>query len=172
MKNGFYSLFSLSNKTKLDILTQNDLVYLYANAYMRKNKLFLKYSKKSLRLKKLEIIYNDYKSDKTIEKYQYKDIIHSKTFNFIVDTLSDNEVVLYKDGVEKTVKSKDLIIVLVFSNIVAGSPIEIDDHIQNKIDLLKEFLGTHKDVFVLSIKGDSMINKGIEGKDVQKAYRS
>lgn len=36
---------------------------------MRKNKLFLKYSKKSLRLKKLEIIYNDYKSDKTIEKY-------------------------------------------------------------------------------------------------------
>lgn len=89
-----------------------------------------------------------------------------------MDTLSDNEVVLYKDGVEKTVKSKDLIIVLVFSNIVAGSPIEIDDHIQNKIDLLKEFLGTHKDVFVLSIKGDSMINKGIEGKDVQKAYRS
>ncbi|MGL5067951.1 MAG: LexA family protein [Sarcina sp.] len=333
MKNEFYSLFTLDNKSKFDIVTINDLVELYSKSYMREQKLSLKYSKKSLRINKLENVYNFFKKENklsrflekvsldylleeiewikscafvlseyleisrkgrkksirvnsvtreqifsicqkysfelqnsgymdkydevlfaiekankmkkeyahvilddcenliraefkfvesiknnkygmyvfilnkinstrehiwlakgrnistvvsaktknfilknkfnvkknvvsTIENYQYKDIIHGKKFDFMIDNMEATaEVILYKDGVEESVKSKDLISVPVYSNIAAGNPIEMNELAKANMNIPRRFLRKENEVFMLSVKGDSMIDKGIDSGD-------
>lgn len=333
MKYEFYSLFTISEKSKFDILTINDLIDLYAKAYMREQKLTFKYSKKSFRIKKVELVYNLFRKENkltkflakvdleylleeiewikscafelseylevsrrgrkksiransltreqifeisskytfelqssgymdkydevlfaikkaskvkkeyahiilddcesltraefkfieaiknnkygmylfilnkadssreniwltkgrnistivntkiknfvfknkfdvkkevvsAIENYLYKDIIHGKNFEFMIDSMDvADEVILYKDGVEESVKSKKLLAVPVYSNIAAGNPIEMNDLAQAHMQLPQEFLGKEKEVFMLSVKGDSMIDKGIDNGD-------
>ncbi|MGL5821245.1 MAG: LexA family protein [Sarcina sp.] len=101
----------------------------------------------------------------TIEKFEYRDIVHNKKFNLLFDMTSLNEVVIEKNGTEKLVDLKDTISLNVYSNIAAGNPIEMNDLIERKINIPKNILGTEKDVFILKVKGDSMINKNIDNGD-------
>lgn len=101
-----------------------------------------------------------------IEKYQYNDMRKNKSFNFVVDSASTiDEVIINEDNIERTIIGKELFSVPVYSDIAAGQPIEMNDMIEKRVNIPRMFLGTEEEVFMLHVKGDSMIDKNIDDGD-------
>ncbi|MGL4741119.1 MAG: LexA family protein [Sarcina sp.] len=101
----------------------------------------------------------------TVEKFEYKDIVHSKVFHLVFDTASLNDVVIEDKGKEILVDLKNTLNVNVYNDIAAGNPIEMNDLVERKMSLPKNILGNEKEVFMLRVKGDSMIDKDIDNGD-------
>ena len=109
---------------------------------------------------------NKDKVQSSIKNYEYIDMRHNKVFNFSIDTLNTlDEIILNRDDKEELLIKNELLKVPVYSKIAAGSPIEINELIEDNMNIPKEFLGTEKEVFMLQVKGDSMIDKNIEDGD-------
>ena len=53
----------------------------------------------------------------------------------------------------------------VVGSIAAGSPILAEENIEDYFPVTNDFLKSSKDVFILKVKGDSMVNAGILDKD-------
>ena len=62
-------------------------------------------------------------------------------------------------------KPEELKRLKVYSDIAAGIPIEIIDEIRGTFDLPREILRGKEDVYILQVKGDSMIEKDIQNGD-------
>ena len=61
---------------------------------------------------------------------------------------------------------KELISIPIIGTVTAGVPILAVENIQNEFVLPLEFTKSNKDLFMLKIKGDSMIDAGIIDKDL------
>ena len=61
---------------------------------------------------------------------------------------------------------KELITIPVIGTVTAGVPILAVENIQNEFVLPLEFTKSNKDLFMLKVKGDSMIDAGIIDKDL------
>ena len=95
----------------------------------------------------------------TIENYKYLNLKNKNIIDFNIDTASMNKEIF--EG-ENTIYNEDeLIDVPMFNNIAAGNPIEINDSIEGTFYLPKYWLEKGKDIFILKVKGDSMVDKNI-----------
>ena len=96
----------------------------------------------------------------SIETYKYIDRITYRETVFERD-LSALEVYV----AEVRQKPEELKRLKVYSDIAAGIPIEIIDEIRGTFDLPREILRGKEDVYILQVKGDSMIEKDIQNGD-------
>lgn len=114
----------------------------------------------------LSIVKNS--SEHTVtEKYNetstYIDLNRKVCHEFFVDSNCTNEVYIGDDNFTEKVES--IIEVPVFNEIAAGSPILMNDSIESCCYLPKDWVRASKDLFILKIKGDSMVNKNINDGD-------
>jgi len=110
------------------------------------------------------IIKGDFtKSDLSLNIIEYIDLKRNISHKFIKDSGSVDEIYIEHNGVEERVN--DVLSIPVFNEIAAGSPILINDSVEDNYYLPKEWVRKSKDVFMLKVKGDSMINKNIYDGD-------
>lgn len=108
-----------------------------------------------------------------IDKYEYVDITKGRVLNFEIDNGSNSNEVMIINGDESVVDS-NLINVPVYSDIAAGEPILMSEVEEGKFNIPRDFIGKNKNLFMLHVKGDSMIEKNINDGDfvVIKAQNS
>lgn len=99
----------------------------------------------------------------TLETIEYVDLKRSTSHKFIKDSSSIGEIYIEDNGEET--KVENVRAVPIFNEIAAGTPILINDSLQGKYYLPLEWVGNSNDVFILKIKGDSMIKKDINDGD-------
>lgn len=100
----------------------------------------------------------------TIEKYKYINLKNKNEVGFNIDT-SSNTNELFQD--DNTIySSNELEHIPMFNDIAAGNPIEINDNIEGSFALPKYWLEKGKDIFILRVKGDSMVDKNICNGDL------
>lgn len=100
----------------------------------------------------------------TLENYQYLNLKNKNIINFNIDTGSTNKEIF--EGESTIYNEEELIDVPMFNNIAAGNPIEINDSIEGSFSLPKYWLEKGKDIFILKVKGDSMVEKNICNGDL------
>jgi len=100
----------------------------------------------------------------TIEKYQYINLRNNNVVDFKVDSASNEKEIFLEDSI--TYKEEEMKEVPMYSNIAAGSPIEMIDNIEGDFYLPKSWLGRGKETFILKVKGDSMVEKNILNGDL------
>jgi repressor LexA len=66
---------------------------------------------------------------------------------------------------ENSADNSNIVMVPVLGQIAAGSPILATENIEDFFPLTSDFLKSNEQVFILRVKGDSMINAGIFDKD-------
>ncbi|PJI10185.1 MULTISPECIES: transcriptional repressor LexA [Clostridium] len=98
----------------------------------------------------------------SMEKFTYKDLKHKTSFDFMRDNYETSKIIL--SGDLKYNKS-EVAKIPVFNEIAAGEPILMNPEIKDKFYLPKYWISSAKDCFMLKIKGDSMINAGINDGD-------
>ena len=98
-----------------------------------------------------------------LDSIEYIDLKRNISHRFIKDSGALDEIYLEYNGAQE--KVEDLLSIPVFNEIAAGSPILINDSIEDNYYLPKEWIRNSKDVFMLKVKGDSMINKNIYDDD-------
>lgn len=94
---------------------------------------------------------------------EYIDLKHNISHKFIKDSGSLDEIYIEDNGIEE--KVEDIINIPVFNEIAAGSPILMNDYVEDNYSLPKEWIKSPKDTFILKVKGNSMINKNIHNGD-------
>jgi SOS regulatory protein LexA len=128
-----------------------------------------------VRDRKLKIISDEFKSksyllekdfnafiekDKNfMDKYQYIDFKHKNISDFNIDTSLSSKEIHLEGGISFV--QDEILEVPVFNDIAAGNPIEINESIEDNFYLPKVWLEMGKDIFILHVKGDSMIGKNI-----------
>ncbi|RII33926.1 repressor LexA [Clostridium chromiireducens] len=98
-----------------------------------------------------------------LDTVRYIDLKRNVHHSFIKDSGTVNEIYVEHDGIEERVV--DVIEIPVFSEIAAGNPILMNEYIEDNYYLPKDWVRSTKDVFMLKVKGDSMINKNIYDGD-------
>lgn len=99
-----------------------------------------------------------------MDKYQYIDFRHKNISDFNIDTSLNSKEIHLEDSISFV--EDELLEVPVFNDIAAGNPIEINDSIEDNFYLPKAWLERGKDIFILHVKGDSMIGKNIYDGDL------
>lgn len=133
----------------------------FKNNYIEteKEKLDLEGLNLSVVKKSSEYIYQE----KNNETSTYIDLSRKVCHEFFVDSNCADEVYTADDNFTEKVES--IVEVPVYNEIAAGSPILMNDSIESRCYLPKEWLRASKDLFILKIKGDSMVNKNINDGD-------
>lgn len=98
-----------------------------------------------------------------LDKIEYIDLKRNVVHNFIQDTFNNKEIYIEDNEIEE--KEEDLEEIPVFNEIAAGSPIIMNDSIEDFYYLPKQWIRRCNNVFILKIKGDSMINRNINDGD-------
>jgi len=94
---------------------------------------------------------------------EYIDLKRNISHRFFKDSGAEDEIYIEYDGAEE--KAENIVTIPVFNEIAAGSPILMNDSVEDNYSLPKEWVRNTKDVFMLKVKGDSMINKNIYDGD-------
>jgi SOS regulatory protein LexA len=94
---------------------------------------------------------------------EYIDLKRNISHRFFKDSGAEDEIYIEYDGAEE--KAENVVSIPVFNEIAAGSPILMNDSVEDNYSLPKEWVRNTKDVFMLKVKGDSMINKNIYDGD-------
>ncbi|MCM1988547.1 LexA family protein [Oceanirhabdus seepicola] len=109
-------------------------------------------------------VYNGYLWD-GIEKFKFIDLNHNKQFNLSQDSSVNDELILHEEDKDIEIKKEELLTIPVFSNIAAGQPMYIEDAQQDTMNMPNFWFKGKKDIFMLKVKGDSMINANIHDGD-------
>jgi len=102
-------------------------------------------------------------SNMALNTIEYIDLKRNVSHKFIKDSGAEDEIYIDYNGSEE--KADNVISIPVFNEIAAGNPILMNDSIVDNYYLPKEWLRNSKDVFMLKVKGDSMVNKNIYDGD-------
>ncbi|MGN0144597.1 MAG: transcriptional repressor LexA, partial [Clostridium sp.] len=97
------------------------------------------------------------------DKVKYIDLNRKVCHELITDFYESGEIYTSDDNFKE--KVEDVVNIPVFNEIAAGSPILMNDEIEYSCNLPKEWVRSSKDLFILKIKGDSMVNKNINDGD-------
>lgn len=101
----------------------------------------------------------------SMEAFEYYDIRHRKSFEFMRDMNYISDIMLSeKDGGSEYTQD-ELNELPVFNDIAAGEPILMDPEVEGSFYIPKLWLKGMKDCFILKVKGDSMINADINDGD-------
>lgn len=96
----------------------------------------------------------------SVETYRYIDKLHFGEYVFERD-LSAREVYV----AETAQRKEEIKEVKVYADIAAGRPIEMIDEERGLFPVPKEFIHYKENVYMLQVKGDSMIGAGIDNED-------
>ncbi len=99
----------------------------------------------------------------SLSTYEYINLKHNRKIEFICDLDSPSEIYVNNDNDEDI--EEDVRRVPVFNEIAAGKPIFINNQCEGEFYLPDLWTKSMKDIFILKIKGDSMINKKISNED-------
>ena len=99
----------------------------------------------------------------SLTTYEYINLKHNRRIEFICDLDSPSEIYVNNDENEDI--EEDVRKVPVFNEIAAGKPVLINDSWEGEFYLPNLWTKSMEDIFILKIKGDSMINKNINDGD-------
>lgn len=99
----------------------------------------------------------------SIESYEYINLKDNRKIEFICDSDIPSEIYVTNEGNEDI--EEDVRNVPVFNEIAAGKPILINDSLEDTFYIPNLWTRSYQDIFLLKIKGDSMINKNINNGD-------
>lgn len=100
-----------------------------------------------------------------LKEYEYINLTNNRKNVIIVDSTKETSVGLQTQFGRKTLSADEITSIPVYTNIAAGKPIYIDERIEDKFSIPKELIGNRENCFILKIKGESMINAGINNGD-------
>ena len=103
---------------------------------------------------------NNIIENKFIDKFEYVNLKYKNIVDFNLDNGSSKKEIYLEDNI--VFYEDELIDVNVYSDIAAGTPIEMNDEVIEKFPLPKSWIERGKDTFILHVKGDSMIEKNID----------
>lgn len=98
----------------------------------------------------------------SLESNEYIDLARQVTHKFIKDN-SASEIYIEENGIEN--KVTDLRTIPIYNEIAAGAPILINEEFAGKYMLPAQWVNNLEELFLLKIKGHSMINKNINDGD-------
>ncbi len=81
------------------------------------------------------------------------------------DPSKPRAISVLSSGTNKEPSDANLVFVPIVGNVAAGQPILAEENIEDYFPLTSDFVKGNKEVFMLHIKGDSMVNAGILDKD-------
>ena len=110
------------------------------------------------------ICLNNIIENKFIDKFEYVNLKYKNIVDFNLDNGSSKKEIYLEDNI--VFYEDELIDVNVYSDIAAGTPIEMNDEVIEKFPLPKSWIERGKDTFILHVKGDSMIEKNINDGDM------
>lgn len=94
----------------------------------------------------------------SISKYRFVNLKNKSQCDFKIDNSNSVDEIFIEDSV---CADNEIEKIPVFNNIAAGNPIELNDNIEGMFILPKYWIGKGKDVFILTVQGDSMVDKNI-----------
>ncbi|WP_321834212.1 LexA family protein [Clostridium butyricum] len=97
------------------------------------------------------------------ETIKYIDLNRNVCHEFITDFYECGEVYTSDDNFKNRVE--EVVTIPVFNEIAAGSPILMNDEVEYSCNIPKSWIRGSKDLFILKIKGDSMVMKNINDGD-------
>ncbi len=100
-----------------------------------------------------------------MDKFEYIDIKHRRSFEFFRDMGSNEEIIVEDHGSKEEYKEDELAKLPVFNDIAAGEPILMNPCVEGEFNIPKYWVRGIKDCFILKVKGDSMIGANIEDGD-------
>ncbi len=95
----------------------------------------------------------------SVETIEFINLKRNTKNKFIKDLSNPKEIFVEENGIET--KLENILAIPIFNEIAAGSPILMNETMEGKYYLPKEWIGNIEDLFILKIKGDSMIKKNI-----------
>ena len=95
-----------------------------------------------------------------IDKYKYIGIDSYKNYEFEIDSSNQSTVMDSESKVQVEVVKIPLL-----SEIAAGCPIYINEDFEDSFYLPTNIIRTDKDMFILKVRGNSMINANINDED-------
>lgn len=98
-----------------------------------------------------------------LENIKYINLKRNTICEFIKDSDIPSEVYINNNGIEE--KITNIRAIPIYNEIAAGHPILINDSFEGKYYLPADWIGNSNEIFILKIKGDSMINKNINDGD-------
>lgn len=101
-----------------------------------------------------------------INKFTYVDLKYGIKHEFGVDSSSRGEIILEPKEQGQSVQESDTRTIPVFSSIAAGEPISMNEGIEDYFTMPNYWLKNVKEPFILTVKGDSMVNAGIDDGDL------
>ena len=116
---------------------------------------------------------NNFKNLSSIENFKYRDIRHSRKYEFIRDLNNSSEIIVKNEDGEDEYTKEELRQLPIYSDIAAGEPILINPDIEGDFLLPKYWLKGINNCFILKVKGDSMIGADIYDGDyvvIRKQY--
>lgn len=99
----------------------------------------------------------------TLESIEYIDLKKRISNSFIKDSTGIGEIYIEENGAER--KVTNLTHIPIYNEISADMPILINSEFQGKYSIPSEWIGNNENLFILKIKGESMINKKIDDGD-------
>lgn len=70
-----------------------------------------------------------------------------------------------KDYLDNSLTNNDVVLVPVLGNVAAGTPIFAQENVEEYFPITSDFIKDSSHIFILKVKGDSMINAGILDRD-------
>ena len=160
------NLYRNSNYSTISFTYNNDVEIGVNNWFVKGQKLKTVWNDFKGKCHILKKKFEDFsvKGKSYMEKYQYIDFKHKNISEFDIDTsLNEKEIYLNQDI---SFNESELLEIPVFNDIAAGSPIEINDNIEDAFYLPKVWLEKGRNIFILHVKGNSMIGKNIYDGDL------
>lgn len=118
----------------------------------------------------MDVLVNNGKQNKDLNNNSFEldaiefiDLKRNVSHKFIKDSGNLDDIYIEDNGVEE--KVEEVLNIPLFNEIAAGSPILMNDAIEDNYYLPKDWVRNPKDVFMLKVKGDSMIKKNIYDGD-------
>lgn len=99
----------------------------------------------------------------SLENIKYINLKWNKTYELIKDSSNAKELYIEENGIEK--KVEEIREIPIFNEISAGVPIPINTSFEGNYYLPQQWVGNSNDIFILKVKGESMINKNILNGD-------
>ncbi len=99
----------------------------------------------------------------SLVSYEYINLKYNNKIEFICDSNSPSEIYVTNEKSEEI--EDDIRSVPIYNEIAAGKPILINDAIEGNFFIPNLWTKSLQDIFILKIRGDSMINKNINNGD-------
>lgn len=102
----------------------------------------------------------------SMQEFNFVDIKNNRRVTFAIDNDYPDEVIVKEEQDEIEYKDDSLKEIKIFSNIAAGRPINMIEGIMDTIKLPSEWFKASEEYFILKVRGDSMIDAGIDNGDL------